>query len=201
MKISGKDGYGWAGIGIWKGNHNEIINNDISKMEYWGIGFVGNFNYIFGNNISYTFGGGIQSEDYGNLIFSNKILNCRDRGIQISSDSKNTTVKWNIVEFSRTGILIYGAINTKILENNFSYNDRGISVVNSLLTFVIHNNFMNNTALISDAHICLWYENYWDDWHIPLPRPIIGEIGIIFPIPWFQFDWHPLMQPYEWWKG
>ncbi len=88
------------------------------------------------------------------------------------------------------------------MENNFSYNDKGISVVNSLLTFVIHNNIMNNSqsALISDTHICIWYENYWSDWNLPLPKPIIGEIGIILPIPWIQFDWHPLMQPYEWWK-
>ena len=202
MKIIGKDGYGWAGIGIRKGNYNRIINNDISKMIYWGIEVVGNFNYIFGNNISYAFGGGVQINKCGNIVVSNKISNCRDRGIQISSGSKNTTIRRNIVEYCNPGIMVYGATNTKIIENNFSCNEVGIAVVNSLFTIVSHNNIIDNTysAGISDAHICIWYENYWNDWHIPLPKPIIGEIGIIFSIPWVQFDWHPLMQPYEWWK-
>ena len=88
---------------------------------------------------------------------------------------------------------------------NVSNCEYGIRIDNSLFVKICYVNFLNNSlhAFISDAYLCLWIANYWDNWKVPLPKPIIGSCWLTYPfigypIPWIQFDWHPLMQPYEW---
>jgi len=50
-----------------------------------------------------------------------------------------------------------------------------------------------------------WRNNYWDDWKLPIPRPIRGEwsffivplMEILGPFPTFQVDWSPEVIPYD----
>jgi hypothetical protein len=50
----------------------------------------------------------------------------------------------------------------------------------------------------------IFYRSYWDNWHMLLPKPILGEIIIApfpeFPliIPWITFDVCPRLFLYEW---
>ena len=66
------------------------------------------------------------------------------------------------------------------------------------------NNFINNNginAYFYTSFLDFWFRNYWDDWQLPLPRPIYGEVRLErlndSIIPWVQFDWHPAKEPYD----
>lgn len=86
-------------------------------------------------------------------------------------------------------------MNCKIYENNISNNDWGIWLQDSKGNVIKHNNFMKN-----DLHAVItmwkgmyhnrWNRNYWDNWRIPLPKPI-GLKNV---------DWFPMIKPYRWWK-
>ncbi|RLF52016.1 MAG: hypothetical protein DRN11_01805 [Thermoplasmata archaeon] len=104
-----------------------------------------------------------------NLIEKNKIFNSTHDGIYLWDSYKNV-LKKNIFKNNRCGItLSRGSSMNKILNNNFIENE-----IHATFYFSFHN---------------WWLRNYWDNWEIPLPKPIFG-------FPWIQLDWMPRLSPY-----
>jgi len=140
---------------------------------------------------------------HDNEIFCNQIKSFYT-GIEIQGTA---LVYHNNIISNEEGIWCGGVIHRwegkmLIYENNFSGNYVGINLMDIPWgnIEITKNNFIGNEfhAGFLDSYFVLWHENYWDDWKIPLPRPIFGRI--LWFVPWIQFDWHPSMQPYEWWK-
>lgn len=215
----------YSGIYIKDSSNLVVSGNIFQNNSYCGI-YMRNCDHIslFKNNFSST-GHGISGSGITNCeIVSNNFLNggtaikigpgsfeCRiydneikSYNVGISNEGPNFIYHNNIAS-NIEGIFCLGTWETKaqIYENNIANNKHGISLMNAWLgnLEIARNNFIDNEgqAFFVDAYFILWYENYWDDWKISLPKPIFGLNGWGF-IPWFQFDWHPLTQPYEWWK-
>ena len=177
-----------GGIEIY-GFHNRISNNEIADCE-------------LGIRIKHG---------KENIIYCNNITNAQYGGI-VTHFSPFTIIQHNTIRNSGGGIAVWdNSKKTEIIENNIINCNYGISIggAPSINVLIKHNNLINNSrqAYFENAYFCTWYENYWSNWHIPLPKPIFGTIGGVIiwwifgiVIPWIQFDWHPLMQPYEWWK-
>ncbi len=215
----------YSGIYIKDSSNIVASENTFQGNSYCGV-YMRNCDRIslFKNNFSST-GHGISGSSITNCeIMNNNFLegdtaiqvnpvsfNCKIYGneiksysIGISNEGPNLIYHNNIISNTK-GIFCLGTWETKaqIYGNNITNNKHGISLMNIWLgnVEIRRNNFIGNKthAEFVDAYFILWYENYWDDWKIPLPKPIFGLNGWGF-IPWFQFDWHPLMQPYEWWR-
>jgi hypothetical protein len=63
---------------------------------------------------------------------------------------------------------------------------------------IICNNFINNNR---DAYFLSckknnWEFNYWNRARL-FPKFILGRVGIIGLIPWFNIDWNPAKEPYD----
>jgi len=114
-------------------------------------------------------------------------------------------IKISRCNFSYTvaGVITFYSIANIVSECNLSNNACGIWLGNSILSKIHHCTFINNEqhAYFVNSFLNFWNGNYWNRSRI-LPKPIIGEISFRGKtIPWINFDWHPLMKPYEWWKN
>lgn len=187
---------------------NCSIENFTIKGE---INIFGNYNEILNSEIIDCNLGIYIDHGKGNRLDHNTISKAQYGGI-VMHFSPFTTIRHNIIRDSGGGIAVWDySKKTEIIENNIINCNYGIAIggAPSICVVVKHNNLINNSrqAYFENAYFCVWYENYWSDWQIPLPKPIVGTIGGVIiwwifgiVIPWIQFDWHPLMQPYEWWK-
>ncbi|MEA2054028.1 MAG: NosD domain-containing protein [Candidatus Thermoplasmatota archaeon] len=179
-----------CGIGLKFSNNNVISHNYISNRGY-GIGIGINSS---GNNVSF------------NVLYKNY------NGVAIDNGVNNKVYKNEITLCKETGIAIWSGVGNVIIGNNISQNPEGIKLGSfslrligpCMLTSITKNNLMNNAQ---NAQIWfnilplpnIWIRNYWDDWRLPIPRPIPGIVafGYMGFIPWFMFDWHPSLTPYR----
>jgi len=192
---------GYCGIYIAWGNNISIINNTFISTGHGidgeGVGFVIAENIFFeGDSAIHV--DSLLSQDFE--IYGNKI---ERYGCGISIIGHSHKIYHNEIYNNNEGIFYCGIVlsKTEIYENNISYNVRGMGLMNVIGNLrICKNNFVGNDvhAEFSDSYFIFWYNNYWDNWHIPLPKPIFGRI--FWFIPWIQFDWIPSLRPIEWWK-
>jgi len=149
-----------------------------------------------------------KSEIYGNIISENIY------GLLIWG--KNTSIYGNIIENNNGGILTRD-ISITIHNNHFEGNEIGLDLFNSKLTGT-ENNFIDNEIhayyekelifidlILPFRYKNTWRNNYWDDWKLPIPRPIRGGwsyfslplMKTFGPFPSFQFDRRPAITPYN----
>ena len=188
----------------------QIENNNISKNNY-AIFLDNSFNTSINQNL-------IKSNNvHAIYLFSSKhnIItgNCIDGnkwGILIDNADdlegyaliQHNNISNNVV----CGIQIDWSFGNKIAENNISYNNVGIRLISSIGAVIMKNNFFYNRRhayfekfiIFGVIPLNLIHGNFWGRPHI-FPKIIFGKF-MPGNIPWIQFDWHPLMQPYEWWK-
>lgn len=157
--------------------------NAVSENTYGMALDISDENIIFGNSINsnkrygITFG---TSED--NIITLNTIISNEDSGISLLLSNSNTILSNTIKENGNimhmgSSIFLDRSSDNKIHRNNFINNVRGA---------YFYESFSNN-----------WNGNYWGKPRL-FPKLIRGErIGIIFWIPWFNFDWRPAQEPYD----
>ena len=72
---------------------------------------------------------------------------------------------------------------------NFSFSDR-----------LFIKNKIQASFVTSDSNE--WDYNYWNNWRVPFPKPILGLKEIPWwvtslPIPWLNFDQNPVREPYD----
>jgi len=137
------------------------------------------------------------------------------RNYDIPEFSYTFTLSGNCLRNNKNGIFIRNSHNDSITQNTFMNNEQGVCLFLSSDCDIHQNTFLNNTNQSFFTYFFLlqrfprnhWNENYWDDWHSVLPRPIRGVKEVIYlvlrpgmvfsiPIPWINFDWHPAQEPY-----
>jgi len=113
------------------------------------------------------------------------------------------TIKNNIiVDNIQEGISLWRSNHCIIYGNTVSNDTWGICLYGSYFNRVINNNLMENEE---NAHVYYWgnwplfwtnkfIRNYWDNWRIPIPKPIISFFYPIYPL--IQFDWMPRLFPW-----
>ena len=112
---------------------------------------------------------------------------------------ENNIIVDNIYE----GISLWWSDHCVIYGNTVSNDTWGICLYGSYFNIVINNNLMKNEE---NAHIYYWSDvylfwtnrfirNYWDNWRIPIPKPIVAFFYPIYPL--IQFDWMPRLFPYR----
>ncbi|MGC9308463.1 MAG: NosD domain-containing protein, partial [Thermoplasmatota archaeon] len=117
-------------------------------------------------------------ENTGNVISSNEITGS-EYGVDISPSSNSNDVLANTFTGNEVGVWI-GSTGNVIRYNNFYDSERRDA------TFIS----ADRTPLVPHNR---WNQNYWGRPHV-LPKPIFGWR---LPFPWLNFDWRPLMQPYD----
>jgi len=121
----------------------------------------------------------------------------------------------NCLKDNKNGIVLQNARNDTVTGNIFMDNEFGISLLLTSDCDINQNNFIHNTNQSFFEYFFFfqifphnnWNENYWDDWHSVLPKPIRGAKEFIYiilrpgmyysiSVPWINFDWHPAQTPY-----
>ena len=198
-----------------RANSNSIIMNDITNNSFAGIVLLGETVHdvlISENNIiNHRDGIWISGlyETYYIDICKNVIANSSKAGIALYG-STESLIMGNIFEYNNDGIMIVLAENDVIKENIFSNNKQGVAVWGSTNNRINRNNFINNEKHAFFSHLIFpyiksknnWNRNYWDNHHLPLPKPILGQKLIVLPplvinLSWVKFDWLPALKPYD----
>jgi nitrous oxidase accessory protein len=147
-------------------------------------------------------------------IHHNVISGNQRMGLYIPGSADNVLIDNNRIAYNgrggflpddcNAGIYFYNLIdNIQIIHNNITSNFRyGIYFSHSRNNHLLNNNFINNTVHVSFSAYSLWNTwqgNYWDNWIGSGPMTIKGKLRgstLHFPIPWYNFDWHPAKKPY-----
>ncbi len=194
------------GLMIWECNENSFLNNTIQYNEEDGLWIY----YSNNNTIRFNFfnrnkwnGIDIVHSQY-NQIKENIIYDGIDNGIGSYYSSYNQIMN-NTFLSNGIGIYLYVSTFNSICFNNFI--DSGLAYGHAVFaSSTIHNSIQN-----------IWHKNYWDDWIglrfkfgiksrllSKFPKCIRGEVGIFAIAPpgyrsikWYNFDWNPVSQPYE----
>lgn len=220
---------GYNGILLAFSHHNIIKENVISNQSLNGIYLEWSSNNIIENNIIYRNGRNgicLQNSD-GNIIrFNHVSLNMHD-GIYIGWNSNNTNVSRNtvtknygfgislaycfsnliaknLIKNNGEGVGIYCSAQNEVMQNNIHKNEGWcIQMEDCIYNKIHHNNLIKfgYHAMLINSFFNLWYRNYWSNWYLPLPKPIIG-ITVLYPgakpLPWINFDLFPRIFPYGW---
>lgn len=195
-----------------KSNDNIIFQNTITHHGYGGCIARDSSNNIICENTLVDNNCSILLYEYchNNEISRNTITNNNYFGIYIVYSNKNNKISMNSVTNNPKSGISIGVFNdnTFISENHIADNGEGLEIW-SKNCLIIKNNFINNQKqayflfrLFRDFPRSRWDQNYWDDWHLQRPKPVKGSLAIIIivfalRIPWIQFDWRPVQEPYD----
>jgi hypothetical protein len=191
------------GISV-RGHSIHIINNEIN---FCNPGIIAGTDYPLSLTITSNvitdggiYGGIIVNGDEQN-ISGNRIARCEE-GIRISG-TKNV-IYGNDIESCPICVesTIFDAPEKEqrgniITQNNFKNYSRGAWWWRSIIFY-----FFGVYAIQKDQ----WIGNYWDTWIGIGPKGILGlvaigigydETGIGVIIPWFEYDRHPVKEPYD----
>ena len=103
-----------------------------------------------------------------------------------------------------------------IIGNNIIENEIGINLSISRGCTIDNNSFIDNVKNVYFEVFLFfpifprnnWNGNYWDNWQLRIPKPIVGKLVFIIILrpawiikipllPLFNFDWHPTQEPYD----
>jgi len=101
------------------------------------------------------------------------------------------------------GISLWHSNHCLIYGNTISNDTWGVCLYGSYFNTIVSNNLIKNEE---NAHVYYWknwplfwtnrfMRNYWDNWRIPLPKPILASFYPIYPL--IQFDFLPRIFPYQ----
>jgi parallel beta-helix repeat protein len=138
------------------------------------------------------------------IIVSNNTIQDCTFGMSILS-SKNITISCNIIDGDNEGkgygIDIESSYRNTIKRNTIMNYLIGINFEFSRFTIIQENNFFSNDgydAFFMNSFFSVWKQNYWDSPHL-FPKIILGSyyFGGFWAIPYLNFDWHPVQEPYD----
>jgi len=237
--IIGKPGISNHGIELWGCDNTTIDNNFISGFSGRISGGIvisttGENNYVKNNTITENYFGicNFPSNLAWRLIyfeiiymiyydgaFSPSILLLLGLELLLfnSGSIRNSELKYNMIMKNKIGIS--SNLHLCLIESNsFEHNQKFGIKTNGLSKYnlVRFNNFIGNNIHATFKNMApfttVWYNNYWDNWNMALPKPIFGlsDTGkyILTPIkptifrlmlimPTINFDWHPAQEPYN----
>lgn len=177
---------------------------------------------LLGENAAYTivdgFGGGCVVSISAAVRMCGFTIQHGEKGIEnygLLYDSV-FIVEGNVIRNNVVGIAIGGSQGHVIRGNSIIFNEIGVNLFSTRGCDFHENNFQSNgvDAYFEFLHfppVLLrnsWKHNYWDEWSLPLPKPVRGKLVIVFVIrpgsaykkplcPWFNFDWRPACEPFD----
>ena len=156
----------------------QILHNNIShSLIRQGINFLDCSYFTISDNIITDVTTGICVWDSdNNTITGNKIMRCRDFGIDVAGS--NNKIIGNHLENNSIGVQIYDFFNS-VKRNNFINNE-------------VHAQFIYGIPLLQ-RFTNIWFRNYWGR---PRLLPYIIP-GLLILMPIIQFDWLPAKEPYD----
>ena len=188
------------GVYLDRCSNNTILNNMLFSNSWNGIYLESSNNITISHNlINSNQQHGVKFWNSTNTVISdNTIMSNQDNGIDLSRSDKNT-ISTNALRFNRMGIGLFKSSNIKIFNNIITNNN--VSIFQKFCTDnkIDRNNFIDNQQdpLFRGCNNLSWDENYWNRRRF-LPKAIFGTAGRFFGlIPWVNFDWHPVQEPYE----
>ncbi len=193
-----------TGIKIIESGENMVEENEIEDCGMGLALYDSSDNNISKNVYSRNIYDGITMEGCnGNIVSKNIIVENNDNGLFMYDSCKNV-IRGNMIE--RNG---FNAIELYYCnENDISYNtmdenkEWNIELEGSMMNKIYNNNFMKSShnAIMINSFLNSWHRNYWNNWHIILPKPILGMV-IFFPrshiFPWIDFDMFPRIKEVE----
>ena len=199
-------GYFSKDSGIYVGSYDNTISNNIIIDNTEGI-------YLWDSKFTTILENTIIDCDFGIYLFNSERNNIKENiieenkvGIHLDEESFNNDISVNTIEYNEDGIWLklYCEQNT-IAGNDIKYNsNRGVYLDRfSDTNYFHHNNFIENNihATFTTSFLNRWDHNYWDNWVGIIiegweifPKVILGRL--IGPIPWLNFDWNPLLEPF-----
>jgi len=171
---------------------NYFCNNTVNDKP--ALLFVNQKNFcIDGEETDYIDLVNCKNVEIHNLSISNVTV-----GMGISYSSKIKVINNTICNTSRGGIYVHHSSRCTFIGNTFENDNWGIFLRKSHFNKIHHNNFINISMpdWFASSYFNNWNENYWGE-PFSLPRKIFGKIGPFENIPWYNFDWHPALVPYE----
>jgi parallel beta-helix repeat protein len=200
--IQNSGGALYAGIRIMDYYMQTTIHNNILRNNSAGIYIFLNRDVTIQNNTIEENGDGIIFFDGRTCLISQNLIQNNTRGLSLTYGDYNgipvdCIIRDNIIRDNAVGV---AADNTRfsIRFNNFIQNQKQAQVGKGV--------YLSSLLLLLKIRV-QWYKNYWDDWRLPIPRPIIG-IGAIAiqglhgdrPIAVFlyvEIDRYPHKAPYD----
>lgn len=198
-------------------NNNLITNNSISGLNIGiAIGHIiptNKGNKIINNTITDNDEGIVMGYSTNNYVIGNTIINSYFAGIAMDWLSDCNYIINNHIEKG------YGGIGLRTCNNNIIYGNticefdyKGLFLWYSANNIIQKNNFINNSrhASFNNGYDNVWESNYWDNYVKVIrnhPKIILGGINLInnktpyvgfrLPLPWFNFDKNPALEPNE----
>lgn len=182
---SGKNGSYDAGIKLGHVNNGQLINNNCSNNDRYGIYiYMSNNNTVSGNTASYNQWDGIYIYMSNNITVSGNTASYNNIGIHIHFSNKNT-VSGNTVKYNSRGINMYLSNNNTVSGNIASYNHYGIFIDQSNYNTISGNiiSYMPNWYCIDETE-CVGniIENNTCEEYKEEPPPDISGYNICFLI-------------------
>jgi len=194
------------GIIISESLRNKISNNTISSYS------TSDRNDTIFPIFQYGFNGILlQLYSHNNEVINNNISGYFTAS-QIWNSNENLFTQ-NYISNNLMGLYLYKSHKNIITHNNFINNTFPLDIFDVMpfkfLQFFLKR-LLSQHATFCSSFLNHWKGNYWDDWSSAFPKPIKGTIerstmsifyGVIpIPsppiIPLWNFDWHPLKEPY-----
>ncbi len=173
----------YSGLGLWNCSHITYSNNRISKCEQ-AIELSDSDNILIEHNLILNNGWGIFSSSTLNYDISNNMIK-NNSHVGILSDSSRGIISKNIFDDNWADNFINGPYQVLINKNDF----------------INHNINLHFVRMNNKPDLIQWNSNYWEDWGVKIPRPILGmrflPINIPIPLPVFKFDLNPSKVPFN----
>jgi parallel beta-helix repeat protein len=173
----------YSGLGLWNCSYITFSNNDISKSRQ-AIEISDSDNILIEHNLILNNEWGIQSYSTLNFEISNNLIK-NNSHVGILSDSSGGMISNNIFNNNWDDTFIMGPYQVEIRKNDF----------------INHNINLHFVRMNNKPDLIQWNGNYWDNWQMNLPRPILGmrflPINIPIPLPVFKFDLNPSKVPFN----
>ncbi len=168
------------GVILVSANNVEItgfsVRNSCPYFPGSGIGLYSTEQCIVTDNIVYDCFIGIHAFITSDVTISKNTVTDSEFGIRVQRSKRNIITR-NTMQDNNRGMELNGVNFNEITENNFINNDRH---------FYFYGVFLNTID-----------SNYWERLVNIGPKPIIGILFLLIPIPWLIIDWHPAKEPYD----
>lgn len=177
-------------------SHNNLISNCILSNNKYAISLKYSHGNIILGNIIHDNKMGVYIENSNETrIMENKIEG--NEVALLAYETCDTVIESNTLSKNEKGIWIGNGFHNEISWNNIENNKDGIHLNQAMVNFVMHNNFVENErdTFIENSFTNIFLRNYWSNWGLPLPKPIICHFYIrwVISFRYMIFDWCPAL--------
>lgn len=177
---------------------NITISNSSFSNAFVAVDVM-NSRYIFlNNNIFLSNDISFQTFNCSEIVIRNHNFSYNGRAIYLEETTGNTIEK-NVFMKNSFAIHLYRSKNNRIVMNNIIENEKGVYFEEAFANIIMNNNFIENErdTFLENSLLNIFMRNYWSKWILPVPKPILCHIIIMWYIhmPYFTLDLMPRLIP------